>query len=94
MSEDTGNVCAVASDDDRTRVLRIYDSSTNCEYPIHRGFALEPHRFYVQQDAARAYEAAVRAERGSVRVVLLSNGDVVVEELSIDGKVAELAATE
>lgn len=59
---------------------------SRCVRPFPAEFARRPHRFYVQQDRAHALEIAVRNGRAAVRVHLVDDDEVVVDELLIDGQ--------
>lgn len=59
---------------------------SRCLYPFPAEFARQPHRFYVQQDRARALESAVRNGQAAVRVHLIGDDQVAIDELLIAGR--------
>jgi hypothetical protein len=60
--------------------------SPDCRQPLPADFVRDSHRFYVQQDAAPLLEKAVREERATVVLILLSPETLTIEALNIDGK--------
>jgi hypothetical protein len=73
----------------RLRAVRLHDGvarPSDCEIDLPADFIYETHRFYVQQDRGRDLEDALREGRASVRLRVVSQKEVMVEQLLVDGK--------
>lgn len=68
----------------------VYEGASrpsHCVRDLPDHFVFEPHRFYIQQDKARALENAVMNGRATITLRLVGKRHVLVDQLLVDRKV-------